>query len=96
MRLDAVLTVGAGIIRQELGNKKFKEEFTMSQKVTIVSEGQPQKGQKARSSNNFSTADFSEKARLTLTCIVSNVYSAFRSKLFITANNPGKSMSGAE
>jgi hypothetical protein len=46
-------------------SKKFKEGFTMSQKVTIVSEGQAQKGQKARSSNNFSTADFSEKARLT-------------------------------
>ncbi|WP_395547677.1 MULTISPECIES: hypothetical protein [unclassified Lacrimispora] len=37
----------------------------MSQKVTIVSEKQPQKGQNERSSNNFTTADFSENARLT-------------------------------
>ena len=37
----------------------------MSQKVTIVSEKQPQKGQNERSSNNFTTAEFSKEARLT-------------------------------
>ena len=37
----------------------------MSQKVTITSEKQKQKGQTERSSNNFTTADFSAKARLT-------------------------------
>lgn len=34
-------------------------------KVTITSERSPQKGQSHRSSNNFTTADFSENARLT-------------------------------
>ena len=37
----------------------------MSQKVTIVSERDKQRGQKHRSSNNFTLADFSEKAKLT-------------------------------
>lgn len=37
----------------------------MNLKVTIISEKQPQKDQKERSSNNFITADFPENARLT-------------------------------
>jgi len=37
----------------------------MSQKATIISESQPQKGQDERSSNNFTTADFGEGTRLT-------------------------------
>lgn len=37
----------------------------MIQKVTIISEKQHQKGQNERSSNNFTTADFSKEASLT-------------------------------
>lgn len=37
----------------------------MNQKVTIVSEKQPQKGQHERSSNNFTTSDFNKDATLT-------------------------------
>jgi hypothetical protein len=37
----------------------------MSQKVTILSEQAPQSGQKHRSSNNFTTADFRDDQKLT-------------------------------
>lgn len=40
--------------------------FFMNQAVIIVSEKQPQSGQKERSSNNFTLADFHEDARLTV------------------------------
>lgn len=46
----------------------------MNQKVTIVSEKQPQKGQNERSSNNFTTADFSRKISIAVRFIRKSGY----------------------